>query len=113
MASAEGLSSSPMCNLAILDSLSENSIGEMENSWNAFCVATEALLGGEGDLSLPPDFVWHVRNLCNRGLKSLMVENFLCSLEVGCYFHLFIEFIFFLVYHNSESGFLFSAAVYV
>ncbi|KAI3467318.1 hypothetical protein Pfo_023981 [Paulownia fortunei] len=80
MAATEGSSSSPMCNLAILDSLSENSIGEVADSWNSFCVATEGLLGDD-DLSFASDFVSHVRNLCSRGLQSLIVEHFLRSVE--------------------------------
>ncbi|KAL0336405.1 UNVERIFIED_CONTAM: Anaphase-promoting complex subunit [Sesamum radiatum] len=82
MAAAEGSLASPMCNLAILDSLNKNSVGEMTDSWNAFCLATENLLGGGGELSLDSDFVSHVRNLCSRGLESLIVEHFLCSVEL-------------------------------
>ncbi|KAL3631183.1 anaphase-promoting complex subunit 2 [Castilleja foliolosa] len=78
MAVVEG---SPMCNLSILDSLGDNSIGEMADSWNAFCVATEALLGGDGDLWLSSDFSSHFRNLCIYGLQSLIVEHVLRSVE--------------------------------
>ncbi|KAL7091380.1 hypothetical protein ACP275_12G102100 [Erythranthe tilingii] len=82
MATTEGSLTSPICNLAILDSLSANSTGKMAESWNAFCVATESVIGGGGgDLLLAPNFVSHLRNLCNLGLKSLIVEHFLCSLE--------------------------------
>ncbi|KAL2226160.1 UNVERIFIED_CONTAM: Anaphase-promoting complex subunit 2 [Sesamum indicum] len=82
MAAAESSLASPMCNLAILDSLNKNSVGEMTDSWNAFCLATENLLGGGGELSLDPNFVSDVRNLCSRGLESLIVEHFLCSVEL-------------------------------
>ncbi|CAA0828665.1 Anaphase-promoting complex subunit 2 [Striga hermonthica] len=78
MAAMEG---SPMCNLAILDSLSANSVGKMADSWDAFCLATEALLGGDDDLWLAPDFLSHLKNLCVQGLQSLIVEQFLCSVE--------------------------------
>ncbi|XP_057777181.1 anaphase-promoting complex subunit 2 [Salvia miltiorrhiza] len=81
MAATKGSSSSPMCNLAVLDSLSENSIGEMADSWNAFCAATEALLRGDENLSFASDIVPRVRNLCVHGLQSLIVEHFLCSVE--------------------------------
>ncbi|KAK6139355.1 hypothetical protein DH2020_026901 [Rehmannia glutinosa] len=81
MAATEGSPSSLMCDLTILDSLTENSIGEMADSWNAFCVAAEALLGGDGDLLFAPDVALHLRNLCSQGLHSLIVEHFLCSLE--------------------------------
>ncbi|KAK4403006.1 Anaphase-promoting complex subunit [Sesamum angolense] len=46
----------------------------------------ENLLGGGGELSLDSDFVSHVRNLCSRGLESLIVEHFLCSVEVSAHF---------------------------
>ncbi|KAK6139385.1 hypothetical protein DH2020_026893 [Rehmannia glutinosa] len=81
MAATEGSPSSLMCDLTILDSLTENSIGEMADSWNAFCVAAEALLGGDGDLLFAPDVALHLRNLYSHGLHSLIVEHFLCSLE--------------------------------
>ncbi|KAL3823960.1 hypothetical protein ACJIZ3_019989 [Penstemon smallii] len=74
-------SSSSMCNFSVLESMNEKSIGEMEDSWNAFCLATEALHGGDGDLSFASDFVAHVRVLCSLGLESLIVEHFLCSME--------------------------------
>ncbi|KAK4383100.1 Anaphase-promoting complex subunit [Sesamum angolense] len=91
MAAAEGSLASPMCNLAILDSLNKNSVGEMTDSWNAFCLATENLLGGGGELSLDSDFVSHVRNLCSRGLESLIVEHFLCSVELISFVSLRVE----------------------
>ncbi|KAG8366371.1 hypothetical protein BUALT_Bualt17G0072800 [Buddleja alternifolia] len=81
MAATEDSSASPMCNLAILDSLNETAIAEMTNSWNAFCLATEALLGGDGDLSFASDFVSNVQSICSAGLRSLVVEHFFCSLE--------------------------------
>lgn len=82
MAATEGSSPSPMCNLAVLDSLSESSIGEMAGSWDAFCSATEALLGGDESLSFASDIAPRVRDLCAHGLQSLIVEHFLCSVEV-------------------------------
>lgn len=88
MAATEDSSSSPMCNLAILDSLSEKSNRDMMDSWNVFCISTEALIGGDGNLYFASDFVPHLRNLCNRGLQSLVVEHFLRSVEVLFYFHL-------------------------
>lgn len=82
MAATKSSSSSPMCNLDILDALNVNSIGGMTDSWNAFCVATEALLRGEGDLSFASDFESRVRDLCSLGLESLILEHFLCSVQV-------------------------------
>lgn len=89
-------SASSVCNLAILESLSENSIDEMASSWNAFCVATEVLLMGAGDLSHASEFSSYVRNLCRSGLESLVVEHFFCSIEVHdsvtCALNLFSNF---------------------
>lgn len=81
MAATKGSSPSPMCNLAVLDSLSEGSVGEMADSWNVFCAATETLLRGDQNLSFDSDIVPHVRNLCGFGLQSLIVEHFLCSVQ--------------------------------
>ncbi|KAL2559470.1 Anaphase-promoting complex subunit 2 [Forsythia ovata] len=81
MAVVDDSTSSPMCNLEVLDSLVEDLIGEIDDSWNGFCLATEALLNGNGDLSFASDFVTHAQNLCNRGLESLVTEHFLGSLE--------------------------------
>ncbi|KAH6798088.1 anaphase-promoting complex/cyclosome 2 [Perilla frutescens var. hirtella] len=81
MAATKGSQSSPMCNLAVLDSLSESSIGEMADSWNVFCAATEALLRGDENSSFAADIVPRVRNLCGLGLQSLIIEHFLCSVE--------------------------------
>ncbi|KAL1551051.1 anaphase-promoting complex subunit 2 [Salvia divinorum] len=81
MAATKGSSSSPTCNLAALDSLNVNSIGEMTDSWNAFCAATEAQLRRDDNLSFASDIVPRVRTLCGYGLQSLIVEHFLCSVE--------------------------------
>ncbi|XP_022889584.1 anaphase-promoting complex subunit 2 [Olea europaea var. sylvestris] len=81
MEAVDDSESSQMCNLAVLDSLNEDLIGEIDDSWNGFCLSTEALLKGNGDLSFASDFVKQVQNLCNRGLDSLVIEHFLGSLE--------------------------------
>ena len=75
-------SSSSVCNLEILDSLSDDSIEEILESWSGFCLTTEALLRGNGDLSFGSEFVSHAHTLCNHGLESLVEEHFLRSLEV-------------------------------
>uniref|UniRef100_A0A5B7AKH4 Anaphase-promoting complex subunit 2 n=1 Tax=Davidia involucrata TaxID=16924 RepID=A0A5B7AKH4_DAVIN len=74
-------SSSSVCNLGILDSLSHDSIEEILESWNGFCFNTDALLKGNGDLSFGSEFVAHARTLCKHGLESLVQEQFLRSLE--------------------------------
>lgn len=75
-------SASLACNLAILDSLTDDSIQEIIESYNVFCSATESLLNGSGNLSAGPEFVSHVHCLCKHGLDSLIRDQFLRSLEV-------------------------------
>ncbi|XP_059648823.1 anaphase-promoting complex subunit 2 [Cornus florida] len=74
-------SSSSVCNLGILDSLNDDAIQEILESWNGFCFSTEALLKANGDLSYGSEFVSHALTLCNHGLQSLAQEHFLRSLE--------------------------------
>ncbi|XP_042501662.1 anaphase-promoting complex subunit 2 isoform X2 [Macadamia integrifolia] len=71
----------PIYNLQILDSLGDNSIDEILESWNGFCVSTEFLLKDSGDLSVGSEFVSHVHVLCKQGLYSLLQDYFLRSLE--------------------------------
>ncbi|XP_043725426.1 anaphase-promoting complex subunit 2 isoform X2 [Telopea speciosissima] len=71
----------PIYNLQILDSLSDNSIDEILESWNGFCVSTEVLLKDSGELSVGSEFVSHVHVLCKQGLYSLLQDYFLRSLE--------------------------------
>lgn len=81
--------SSAVCNLEILDTLSEDAICEIGESWNSFCSAADALLKGKGDLSLSSEFVSHAQTLCKHGLESLVQQHFLCSIEVFLLFLLF------------------------
>ncbi|KAK9277366.1 hypothetical protein L1049_006908 [Liquidambar formosana] len=74
-------SASSVCNQGILESLTDDSIQEILQSWNGFCVCTEALLSGTGDLSVGSEFVSHVHGLCKHGLDSLVRDHFLRSLE--------------------------------
>lgn len=76
-------SSSLACNLGILERLNEESIREIVESYNGFCATTESLLKGAGDLSVGPEFISHVHALCKHGLKSLVCDHFLRSLEVS------------------------------
>ncbi|KAL8138133.1 hypothetical protein V2J09_004134 [Rumex salicifolius] len=69
-------------NFAITDDLSGESIEEIAESWTGFCSTTESLLGGVGDLSIGSKFVSHVCSLCKQGLRSLVQDHFLRSLEV-------------------------------
>ncbi|XP_057420058.1 anaphase-promoting complex subunit 2 [Lotus japonicus] len=66
----------------ILNSLSQDSVHEILDSYNAFCNATQSLLAGAGDLSVGgADFVSHVHCLCKHGLHSLVRDHFLRVLE--------------------------------
>ncbi|XP_020575764.1 anaphase-promoting complex subunit 2 isoform X2 [Phalaenopsis equestris] len=67
--------------LSILDSLSEQAIGEILQSWSAFVYCTEILLGGRGDLSAVSELASSVAILCRNGLRSLLEDHFLQYLE--------------------------------
>ncbi|XP_027096892.1 anaphase-promoting complex subunit 2 isoform X1 [Coffea arabica] len=73
--------SSAACNLAVLDSLNEDSIHEMVESWNRFCLASEGLLIGAGNLSFGSEFVSQAQILVKYGLESLVQQHFLRSVE--------------------------------
>lgn len=78
---ADALSS--VCNLGVLDSLSEASIFEILESWNGFCKITETMVKGD-DADLSPfysKFQSNVSSLCKYGLQSLVEEHFLLSLQ--------------------------------
>ena len=85
----EGPSSSSSCNLAILDSLTDDSIRQIHDSYTGFCATTATLLTGAGDLSVGPEFIAHVHSLCHHGLHSLVRDHFLKSLEV--YIHMYLS----------------------
>lgn len=71
-----------ICNLGILDAISDDSIHEILEAYAGFCAATIALLNVAGDHSVKPEFVSHVHSLCKHGLYSLVRDLFLKSLEV-------------------------------
>ncbi|XP_015895049.3 anaphase-promoting complex subunit 2 [Ziziphus jujuba] len=73
--------SSSACNLGILDTLSNDAVQEIVESYNGFCAATETLLCGAGDLSVGSEFVADVQSLCKHGLESLVRDHFLRALE--------------------------------
>lgn len=73
--------SSSVFDFAILDSPNEDAIREMVESWNRFCSASEALLGGVGDLSFGSEFVSQAQILCKHGLQSLVQQHFLRSIQ--------------------------------
>ncbi|XP_058096381.1 anaphase-promoting complex subunit 2 [Magnolia sinica] len=73
--------SSSMQNLAILDSLTDDSIDEILQSWNGYCTCAELLLKDKGDLSIESEFVSFVNVLCKHGLDSLVQDHFLQALE--------------------------------
>lgn len=74
-------SSSFFCNLGVLDSLSDDGVQEILNTYAHFSAATQALLNGTAPLSLRSEFVAHVQSLCNHGLESLLLNHFLRSLQ--------------------------------
>ncbi|CAI8606391.1 unnamed protein product [Vicia faba] len=56
-------SHSSLFNLGILDTLTQDELHEILDSYDAFCNATQSLLGGAGDLSYGAQFVSHVHTL--------------------------------------------------
>ncbi|XP_038707885.1 anaphase-promoting complex subunit 2 [Tripterygium wilfordii] len=74
-----GESTSPFCNLGILDTLTGDSIQEIIESYSNFCANTESLLNG--DFSVDSEFACNVHGLCKYGLNSLVRDQFLGSLE--------------------------------
>ncbi|KAL5553745.1 hypothetical protein UlMin_041146 [Ulmus minor] len=76
----EDLTSSA-CNLGILETLTDDNVQEIVQSYNGFCAATEALLGSSGDLSVGSEFVSYVHSLCKHGLESLVRDHFLRAHE--------------------------------
>ena len=75
-------SHSSLFNLGILDTLTQDELHEILDSYDAFCNATQSLLGGADDLSYGAQFVSHVHTLCKHGLESLVRDHFLRVLEV-------------------------------
>ncbi|KAI3696383.1 hypothetical protein L1987_79397 [Smallanthus sonchifolius] len=74
---------SSVCNLGVLDSLSEASISEILERWSSFCLITETIVKGD-DASLSTSyskFQSDVCSLCKYGLRSLVEEHFLLSLQ--------------------------------
>ncbi|KAE9613706.1 hypothetical protein Lalb_Chr05g0220261 [Lupinus albus] len=68
-------------NLGILDSLTQDSVHQIIDSYNGFCNTTQSLLSGAGDLSAGADFVSHIHALCKFGLESLVRDHFFRVLE--------------------------------
>ncbi|CAI9096563.1 OLC1v1032742C1 [Oldenlandia corymbosa var. corymbosa] len=74
--------STPACNLTALDSLSQDSIIEIVQSWDGYCSAAEALLKGSGDFSVgSSELISKVQILCKHGLQSLVQQHFLRMVE--------------------------------
>lgn len=70
------------CNLGILETLSDDAIEEITESYDGFFTTVESLISGTGDSSVEQEFVSHVYSLCKYGLDSLVRDHFLTSLEV-------------------------------
>jgi anaphase-promoting complex subunit 2 len=77
----EALGSSD-CNLEILETLSDDAIQEITESYDGFFTTVESLIAGTGDSLVEDEFVSHVYCLCKYGLDSLVRDHFLRSLEV-------------------------------
>lgn len=76
----EALGSSD-CNLEILETLSDDAIQEITESYDGFFTTVESLIAGTGDSLVEDEFVSHVYCLCKYGLDSLVRDHFLRSLE--------------------------------
>ncbi|EFH59913.1 anaphase-promoting complex/cyclosome 2 [Arabidopsis lyrata subsp. lyrata] len=69
------------CNLEILETLSDDAIQEITESYDGFFSSVESLIAGTGDSFVEDEFVSHVYCLCKYGLDSLVRDHFLRSLE--------------------------------
>ncbi|KAJ6794959.1 anaphase-promoting complex subunit 2 [Iris pallida] len=67
--------------MGIMDSLNEESVGEILESWSGFLACTGTLIKGQGDLSVGRQLGPFVATLCKHGLSSLLHEHFLNSLQ--------------------------------
>lgn len=72
------------CNLGILETLSEDAIEEITESYGGYFTTVESLIGG--DSSVEQELVCHVSTLCKYGLASLVRDHFLSSLQVFFFF---------------------------
>ncbi|KAL0669786.1 hypothetical protein Bca4012_032490 [Brassica carinata] len=64
-----------------LETLSDDAIREITESYDGFFTTVESLIAGAGDSSVEKEFVSHVSTLCKYGLDSLVRDHFLTSLE--------------------------------
>ncbi|XP_033146493.1 anaphase-promoting complex subunit 2 isoform X1 [Brassica rapa] len=64
-----------------LETLSDDAIREITESYDGFFTTVESLIAGAGDFAVEKEFVSHVSTLCNYGLDSLVCDHFLRSLE--------------------------------
>ncbi|CAH2079994.1 unnamed protein product [Thlaspi arvense] len=69
------------CNLGILETLSDDTIQEITESYDGFFTTVESIVAGTGDSSVEKEFASHVYSLCKHGLDSLVRDHFLRSLE--------------------------------
>ncbi|KAL9269422.1 Anaphase-promoting complex subunit 2-like protein [Drosera capensis] len=67
-----------------LQNLDADSMSQILDSWSIFCSHTESLLagGGDGGGDLFTEFEESVQSLCKHGIKLLVRDHFLSSLEV-------------------------------
>ncbi|XP_050236525.1 anaphase-promoting complex subunit 2 isoform X2 [Mercurialis annua] len=70
-----------MCDLGILDAISDHSAHEIIDGYAGFCEASSRILNRNDDISVRQEFVCHVQSLCKHGLKSLVIDHFLKLLQ--------------------------------
>ncbi|KAG9146918.1 hypothetical protein Leryth_021563 [Lithospermum erythrorhizon] len=75
--------SSAVCNLSILEKLTDESIADMAVNWEGFSSAVVNILNGDGDgeLSFGSDLVSYAQMLFEFGLESLVMDHFFTSIE--------------------------------
>lgn len=58
-------------------------VDEIMDGWSSFCLQSEALLGGGGEVFDEMGFIGSVHGLCKHGLLVLVRDHFLHNLEVN------------------------------
>ncbi|KAJ4911507.1 Anaphase-promoting complex subunit 2 [Raphanus sativus] len=76
-----GSSSSSECNLGILETLSDDAIEEITESYSGLFTTVESLIAGDSSVVEEKELVSHVSTLCKYGLASLVRDHFLSSLQ--------------------------------
>lgn len=77
-----GSSSPSECNLGILETLSDDAIQEITESYSGLFTTVECLIAGDSSVVEEQELASHVSTLCKYGLASLVRDHFLSSLQV-------------------------------